>query len=164
MAEEVKKKQEHDLLMEFLRESNNIEDERSHEALIDAKYAWDYLIKFDMLTPDNLLSTHYQLMARLNPAIAGKLRTVNVRVGHRVCPSFDSVPRLLTQWFMNHHNAADEDKIKKAHIAFEKVHPFQDGNGRVGRIIMNWQRVKAELPLLIIHEGEEQNEYYSWFH
>ncbi len=53
--------------------------------------------------------------------------------------------------------------IKNSHIFFEKLHPFEDGNGRTGRILMNLQKLNEELPLLIIHEGEEQMEYYKWF-
>lgn len=162
-TEKVTKQREHERLIEFLVNSNFIENERSQEALMDAKYAWDYLIEFDTLTPDNLLEVHRLLLVNLNPQIAGKLRSVNVEVGGRTCPPFDRVPRLLTQWFMNHYNAADDEKIIRAHVAFEKIHPFEDGNGRVGRIILNWQRVKSGLPLLVIHEGEEQREYYSWF-
>lgn len=161
-VDELKKEQDHKVLMEFLEQSNFIENERSHEALIDAKYAWDYLMEFDTLTPDNVLGVHNQLLTRLNPRIAGRLRSLNVRVGNKVCPPFNEIPRLLTKWFMNHYSAADDEKIKRAHIAFEKIHPFEDGNGRVGRIILNWQRVKAGLPIMVILE-EDRDEYYDWF-
>ena len=57
----------------------------------------------------------------------------------------------------------DEETIEQDHIWFEKIHPFEDGNGRTGRILMNIQRLNAGLPLLIIHEGKEQMEYYKWF-
>jgi hypothetical protein len=53
--------------------------------------------------------------------------------------------------------------IKQWHINFEGIHPFEDGNGRIGRILMNLQRLSVGLPILIIHEGEEQFEYYKWF-
>ena len=53
--------------------------------------------------------------------------------------------------------------IKRWHIQFEHIHPFEDGNGRVGRILMNFQLVKKGLPILVIHEGKEQREYYKWF-
>jgi len=48
------------------------------------------------------------------------------------------------------------------HINFEKIHPFIDGNGRIGRMLLNWQRVKLGLPVLVIKESEKQ-EYYKWF-
>jgi len=48
------------------------------------------------------------------------------------------------------------------HIHFEKIHPFVDGNGRMGRILMNWQRVKVGLQPLIIWASERQA-YYAWF-
>jgi len=86
-------------------------------------------------------------------------------VGGRFCP-FTS-PALLEhdilKWIDTHCDAKTDETIKKAHIAFEKIHPFEDGNGRVGRIILNFQRVKAGLPILVIHTGKEQQEYYKWF-
>ena len=52
---------------------------------------------------------------------------------------------------------------KTLHVKYEKIHPFVDGNGRTGRIFMNWWRIKNNLPILVIHEGKEQMDYYKWF-
>ncbi len=41
----------------------------------------------------------------------------------------------LLEWYHNIKNKSIEDIIE-FHVRFEKIHPFQDGNGRVGRIIM----------------------------
>lgn len=147
---------------EFIKESNLIEDEPSQIAFQDALAAWERLESFERLNLSALLTTHEILMHSLNPAIAGKLRTVNVRVGARLCPPWDEVPRLLNAWFMNHAGASTEQAIKKAHIAFEKVHPHEDGNGRIGRLIMLWQTVRAGLPIRVIKASERQ-EYYKWF-
>jgi len=53
------------------------------------------------------------------------------------------------------------DEIERIHVEFENIHPFEDGNGRVGRILMNLQRIFSGMSVLIIHEGTEQQEYYK---
>ena len=60
----------------------------------------------------------------------------------------------LPQW--------DEETIKRFHISFEDIHPFGDGNGRVGRLIYCWMREKMGMPIHIIYEKDKQ-EYYQWF-
>lgn len=151
-----------DNVLDFLRESNYIENERSEEAMEDASYAWQRLMREDDFHMSNLVRLHYDLMHQLNPRIAGRIRMCQVRVGDYVCPNPSALSILIPIWFDKHSKAETEEDIKKAHIAFEVIHPFEDGNGRAGRIIMNWQRVKAGLPILIIKESEVQ-EYYKWF-
>ena len=56
-----------------------------------------------------------------------------------------------------------EHEIKMSHVEFEEIHPFVDGNGRTGRILMNLYRIYMGFPILIIHTGKEQKEYYSWW-
>ena len=149
-------------LKKFLRESNYIENERSHKAHEDAYKAWRFLENFDELTVSRILEVHNVLMKRLNPRIAGRIRNCDVRVGYKVCPSYLQVGELLDKWLERHSKAKTEEEIRLAHVVFEGVHPFEDSNGRTGRIIMNWQRVKNGLPLLVIKESEKQD-YYKWF-
>ncbi len=148
---------------EFIRQSNLIEGEDSVIASDDSSLAWKWITAQSHMGPDDILALHQIMMGGLRPDIAGRLRSVNVRVGLWMAPNPGQVRRLLYQWEMNHSKAATEEAIKAAHIAFEKIHPFEDGNGRVGRIIMNVQRERAGLPILIIHVGDEQKEYYKWF-
>ena len=65
--------------------------------------------------------------------------------------------------FLHSPKDIGSNSIKKIHVEFEKIHPFEDGNGRVGRILMNFQRIRSCMSLLIIHEGREQYDYYKWF-
>jgi len=151
-----------DKTTEFLRESNAIEREYSDEALNDAENAWFYGSNAK-LRMRAILNIHGFLMERLNPEIAGKLRICDVCVGETMCASHKDVELLLYRWIDKHGEADTARKIRKAHVEFEKIHPFEDGNGRTGRIIMNMQRLNAGIPLLVIHEGEEQVGYYKWF-
>ena len=62
-------------------------------------------------------------------------RTHNVKVGDRICPSPGDVPRLMTDWV----EWVDEKQPEPLHAyrQFEMIHPFGDGNGRTGKVILN---------------------------
>lgn len=53
--------------------------------------------------------------------------------------------------------ANDDEKIEAIvdyHIQFERIHPFSDGNGRTGRMIMNYSLLKEKLPPFIVHKSD----------
>lgn len=148
---------------EFLKESNAIEDVFDEKSLEDAWSAWKYLWSKDHLTPSVVLETHRILMARqgLHKRDLGRYRTCEVSVGGRVCSYWRNVPELIKEWCQD-TMAIDADP-KDMHVLYERIHPFVDGNGRTGRMFMNWSRRKRYgLPILIIKAAERQ-EYYKWF-
>ena len=61
-------------------------------------------------------------------------------------------------------NAYDGGQILKAaaylHARFEYIHPFADGNGRVGRTILNYYLMINNHPPIIIYE-EDKKQYYE---
>lgn len=61
------------------------------------------------------------------------VREVNVRVGSCVCPRPADVPRLLELLFNNRGKYTPMEFYKM----FEEIHPFVDGNGRTGKILLN---------------------------
>lgn len=152
---------------EFLDHSNRIEGVYDEQALEQANYAWGYLMSEDELTPSVILKTHKILMLHSNlmPHEKGYFRHCDVRVGSQVCMPYREVPDAITVYCsMLKRLKKDKLDTKALHVQFEKIHPFVDGNGRTGRMFMNWMRLKlTKEPLLIIHEGEEQMEYYKWF-
>ena len=159
----------------FLKESNAIEDVFDEDSFHQAIYAWEYLIAQDELTTSVILKTHKILMLHqpLMPNEKGYWRTVPVFVGGREAKPYHAVPELMRQWTLNandltaNYRTKDPSRFlsgltKLHHINFEKVHPFVDGNGRIGRMLLNWQRIKLGLPILIIKNSEKQK-YYEWF-
>lgn len=63
----------------------------------------------------------------------------NAGIAIYIPPLPDKIPDLMAELieFVNEINT-DLISAPIAHFVFEKIHPFLDGNGRVGRILMNW--------------------------
>lgn len=156
----------------FLEESNAIENEHSTIAFEDAFAAWKYAETRALICITDILIIHLTLMQRLRPDIAGEYRKCAVRIGGKIKKEMKledfslallGVTNYMLESFKLDTNEEREEACKKAHVMFEEIHPFLDGNGRVGRIIYNWHRLALGLPLHIIHVGDEQYEYYTWF-
>lgn len=149
--------------LEFLRESNNIENVWDDLSLQQAILAWEFIKKEKTLTIDIILKTHKILMLHqaLKPDEKGYFRKKFVSIGGRITP-WETIPQAMQTWVIRVNFPQEQQEIKDSHITYEHIHPFIDGNGRTGRIFMNWQRIKSGLPIIIIKEKEKQ-EYYGWF-
>jgi len=62
------------------------------------------------------------------------LRRYGVKVGTRICPPWRDVPQLLDRLFEKASTLTPLHFYKE----FELIHPFVDGNGRTGKILLNW--------------------------
>ncbi len=84
-------------------------------------------------------------------------------------PIASDIPALISNW-ENYVNATDESidpliRAAIAHYQFEAIHPFRDGNGRTGRILMVLQLIQSGLlqfPVLYISGfiNQHRSEYY----
>lgn len=151
--------------IEMLLESNAIERVYDARSLLFAAKAWIYgKTILSTLRLNDVLMMHHTLMYELRPDIAGRLRTCAVRVGDHYCPMElpFAIEQKLRNWIEQCYKN-EEMTEKEAHIRFEKLHPFEDGNGRIGRILYNLQRLNKGKKIRVIHEGKEQMKYYEWF-
>lgn len=114
-----------------------------------------------------MLLLHKILIDNIDDKIAGRLRVKGeyVRVGTHIAPAPEHVKSMMDEIFSEYSsNLTDHflDKIAKFHLDFETIHPFCDGNGRIGRVLINCQLLKLGFPLIIIRD-KEKKQYYNSF-
>ena len=133
--------------------------------------AYDLLLSLNPYKEKDLLKAHNLMMQDLVER-SGKYRTDGVGIfdGEKVvhlAPPADRVPELMSDLFEWIKTSDVHPLIKSCvfHYEFEFIHPFQDGNGRMGRlwqtvILKEWKEVFAWLPVETLVK-ENQKEYYS---
>lgn len=75
----------------------------------------------------------------------------------------ENVPEELSELLSELKDVRPEQALTAAayfHAKFENIHPFADGNGRTGRLLMNYLLLLWEHPPIIIHE-EDRRAYYA---
>lgn len=108
------------------------------------------------ITVETIQRLHYLVMNKIDPH-AGELRQVQVyiRGANFTPPSAKDVPLYLAQWvhWLTSDTALRYESVMRAAIAhhdFEAVHPFTDGNGRVGRLLLNLMLMQDGYPPALI--------------
>ena len=119
------------------------------------------------LTKDLLLLLHKMLLGNINPDFAGRFRapTEWVRVGNYIAADPAEISELLgsmlTKLQINPHEHIIK-RIAELHLTFEHIHPFCDGNGRIGRVINNFLLIKeGYIPINIAFTNRA--DYYQAF-
>lgn len=92
-------------------------------------------------------------------------RTVQVfiRGSEHIPPAPEKIPNLMNYYVYNYNNDTQEifNKIAKYHIEFEKIHPFEDGNGRTGRLLLTYELLKNNLTTVVISK-EDRVKYFEF--
>ena len=107
------------------------------------------------------------LNERINKDIKGieGYRKVQVFIqgSEHIPPEPEKVPNLMLYYIYNYEHDEQEifTKIAKYHIEFEKIHPFEDGNGRTGRLLINYELLKNNLFPVVI-EKEDRIRYFEY--
>jgi Fic family protein len=124
------------------------------------------------ITSRVILKAHEALMrtGEGDKSDPGRYRRQSVKVGNLIPPLPPLVPELMSQ-LEQYINAEDTlpplIKAGLVHVQFEEIHPFLDGNGRIGRLLIVLMLVEKGIlvePMLYpsYYFRKHQSEYYQW--
>ena len=131
---------------------------RNHQAALI--WTLDQLVKYGdrlQLNEEFILGIHLRLMNGIM-SDAGIYRRHSVRImgAHVALANWAKIPDLIAQTTENLNHSTNDDiiaELAKTHATFEQIHPFNDGNGRTGRLLLFAQALKAGLtPPLVTRE------------
>ncbi len=117
------------------------------------------------LSEEQILLWHQMLMMNINENIAGRYREKDeyVKVGRHVAAMPEKVPGLMREAITEYHSSLNRyflERIARFHAQFEHIHPFNDGNGGMGRGVINFMLMKLNFPPIIIR-NKDKEEYYD---
>lgn len=115
---------------------------------------------------DLILRWHGMLLAGIRDDVAGRFRRANewVRVGGQLGANPAFVPDLIAEALVRlseDESMSHLERIAWFHCEFEVIHPFVDGNGRIGRVLINRQLQEIGLPPVIVRARNRRVDYYS---
>ena len=114
-----------------------------------------------------ILRLHRMLLRGINDDWAGRFRRRGewVRVGAHMGANPEYVDRLVDTAIAEYYEDTNffVDRIARVHAEFATIQPFSDGNGRIGRVIINQQLLELGAPPIIIPNKGKERHYYPVF-
>ena len=142
---------------------------KDHFAAIGHKEAFYYLlelVKEKQPITERIIKELHSLVLMDQVRDRGKYRSQPVTVGGTFTPvEFLHIEECMKKLVLTYNNSASEnfiDNLAKFHLEFESIHPFIDGNGRTGRLLVNLELMKRDFPPIDI-KYTDRIRYYDAF-
>lgn len=144
---------------------------KDHLEAVGYKEAFQFveeLAKQDKPLSEYDIKSIHNLVLADRPEDRGVFRRVNVRIAgaltnpvqpYLIEPKIEELLKNNQKWSKTMHIV---ECVANFHLQFESIHPFIDGNGRTGRLLMNLQLIKAGLPAINI-KFADRRKYYDAF-
>ncbi|PIR55253.1 hypothetical protein COU74_02525 [Candidatus Peregrinibacteria bacterium CG10_big_fil_rev_8_21_14_0_10_36_19] len=134
---------------------------KNHQSALE--YLFSRINKKFKITEELILELHKILMNSIRPD-AGTYRSHGVRIVGANVPTVNyiKIPKLMSDLTIE-INKKSKDTISQAaiiHSKFEQIHPFSDGNGRIGRLIMAAMLMKEGIAPAVIKK-QKKHLYYK---
>lgn len=130
---------------------------KNHQTALHVVF--DQAVEKKPIAEKDILELHATLMNGVYPD-AGGYRRHGVRIlGTRVITAnYLKIPQLMDALIrtINAKNTDTMNSCARAHAEFERIHPFGDGNGRVGRLLLHLMLLKKNLPPALIVQKNRQ--------
>ncbi len=127
-----------------------------------AKVFLEMLEKKETISNGLFLKWHKSIFQETKSDIAGQYREHLVRIGDYLAPDWQDVKKLMDNLinFIKKSKMNPVELSARVHYRFEKIHPLGDGNGRIGRLLMNYILWHEKYPMIII-EYKKRKPYYK---
>ena len=138
-----------------------------HLEVIGHKEALDFVLEVvsgdSQFTEREIREIHSLVMKGQANGDNGKYRNLDVKAAGTdyVYPAYLKVPDLMTQfmeWLNYPSDLHPVEFASEANARFVTVHPFRDGNGRVGRLLLNLILLRSGYPITVLEVGQ-RSEY-----
>ncbi|MEW6339858.1 MAG: Fic family protein [Paraburkholderia sp.] len=128
-------------------------------------YVEAIVAKNEALSEWQIRNIHSLVLKSIDDKEAGRYRQENVVIAgaSTTPPDFLHLPeemKSLVEWYEQADQLHPVERAAELHTRFVKIHPFVDGNGRTGRLLLNFELMKAGYPPAIIQK-EDRLEYYD---
>lgn len=128
---------------------------------INLKYAMDYIFKHieDEVSATLVIDIAKIINKNINEIDTFRKNQVFIRGAEHIPPAAADVPRLINELLYSLPSTmVNTEELASFHIKYERIHPFSDGNGRSGRVLLNLLALKNGMPPFVI--SKENRERY----
>lgn len=145
---------------------------KEHLEAVGHKDAFQYvqeLVSQNVDLSEKIIKDIHSLVLMDRPQDRGVYRRIPVRIlGAKVEPPQPYLVGPKMEELMRNYSSLDNklhdiEKVARFHLDFEGIHPFIDGNGRTGRLILNLELMKKGYPPISVKFTDRRN-YYECFH
>ena len=145
---------------------------KEHLEAVGHKDAFEYikeLVSENVYLSEKVIKDIHSLVLMDRPQDRGVYRRIPVKIlGAKVEPPQPYIVGIKMEELMRNYSNIDNklhdiEKIARFHLDFEGIHPFIDGNGRTGRLVLNLELMKNGYPPISVKFIDRKN-YYECFH